>query len=245
MRHVICKYSHKNLVLITSLFSVLVTQLMVHGGYYVFGIDVRMSEQVVSIIAPLSISSLVTWLLFDLLKKLDSLEQEMRGLANHDQLSGTLTKKAFIDHANDRMKISRRENQEITLLMMDLDHFKKVNDTYGHLAGDYVIKSVGQLLNRNKREADLVGRFGGDEFIMLLWGTDAAGATQFANDLCKTVKELNLLHIGNSINLSVSIGISEAYRGEHGEVAELVSQADKALYLAKKSGRDKSVAFEQ
>jgi hypothetical protein len=86
MRHVICKYSHKNLVLITSLFSVLVTQLMVHGGYYVFGIDVRMSEQVVSIIAPLSISSLVTWLLFDLLKKLDSLEQEMRGLANHDQL---------------------------------------------------------------------------------------------------------------------------------------------------------------
>lgn len=245
MRHVICKYSHKNLVLVTSLFSVLLTQLMVHGGYYVFGIDVRMSEQVVSIIAPLSIAFVVTWFLFDLLKKLDSLEKEMRGLANNDHLSNTLTKKAFLELANDRMKIARREKQDISLLMMDLDHFKIVNDTYGHLAGDYVIKSVGQLLNRNKREADLAGRFGGDEFIMLLWGTDAAGAIQFASDLCVTVKRLELQHNGNIINLSTSIGLSGVYGGNHEEVTEIVSQADKALYLAKKSGRDKFVAFEQ
>ena len=245
MRHILCKYSHKSLVLITSLFSLLATQVMMHGGYYVFGIDVRLSEQIVSTIAPLSIAFFITWFLFDLLKKLDSLEQEMRGLAKHDQLSETLTKNAFLEHANDRMKIARRERREISLLMMDLDHFKKVNDSYGHLAGDYVIKSVGQLLNRNKREADLVGRFGGDEFIMLLWGTDAAGAIQFANDLCKKVKRLNLRHDGNIINLSTSVGLSGAYGGNHEDVAELVSQADKALYLAKKSGRDKSVEFER
>lgn len=245
MRYILCKYSHKSLALITSLFSLLATQVMMHGGYYVFGIDVRLSEQIVSTIAPLSIAFFITWFLFDLLKKLDSLEQEMRGLAKHDQLSETLTKNAFLEHANDRMKISRREKREISLLMMDLDHFKKVNDSYGHLAGDYVIKSVGQLLNRNRREADLVGRFGGDEFIILLWGTDAAGAIQFANDLCKKVKRLNLRHDGNIINLSTSVGLSGAYGGNHEDVAELVSQADKALYLAKKSGRDKSVEFEQ
>lgn len=245
MRTLLCKYSHKSLTLITSLFSVFATQVMMHGGYYVFGIDVRASEQIVSIIAPLSIAFVVTWFLFDLLKKLDCLEQEMRGLANHDHLSDTLTKKAFLELANDRMKIARREKLDVSLLMMDLDHFKTVNDTYGHLVGDSVIKSIGQLLNRNKREADLVGRFGGDEFIMLLWGTDNAGAIQFANDLCVTVKRLELQHNGNIINLTTSIGLSGVYGGSHEEVTELVSQADKALYLAKKSGRDKFVTFEQ
>lgn len=130
------------------------------------------------------------------------------------------------------------------MLMMDLDNFKKINDTHGHLAGDYVINSVGQLLNQNRREADLVGRFGGDEFIMLLRGADAAGAMQFANDLCKLIKGLELQYNGNSIKVSTSIGISGVYGGNHEDFAELISQADKALYLAKKSGRDKSVAFD-
>lgn len=245
MRHVISKYSHKTLVFITSLASVLATQIMMHVGYNLFGVEVRFSEQVISIIAPLIIASAVTWLLFDLLKNLDSLEKEMRELANYDQLSDTLTKKSFLDHANDRIKIARRDKRKIALLMMDLDHFKIINDTYGHLTGDYVIKSIGQLLNRNKREADLVGRFGGDEFIMLLWGTNATGAIQFANDLCKAVKGLKLQHNGHNINLSTSIGLSGVSTGNHEEIADLLSQADKALYLAKKLGRDKSVPFEQ
>lgn len=244
LRHLLTKYNNIVLASLAALFSLLATQFMMHGGYYLYGVEVRRSEQVISTIAPLSIAFFVTWFLFGLLKKLDFLEQKMRELAKKDQLSETLTKTTFLEHAEDRIKVARRENQKISLLMMDIDNFKKVNDTYGHIAGDLVIKSVGQLLNRSKREADLVGRFGGDEFLMLLWGTDAAGAIQFSNHLRQEVKNLNLIYNENNIKVSISIGLSGAYEDNQREVSEIVSQADKALYAAKELGRDRSVTFE-
>jgi len=242
-RHILNKYSRKKLIFASTLFAIILTNLLMFVGYALFSIEIRTSEFIIAIIAPLVVASIISSFLVDLLVKLNVLEKEMRHLANYDHLTNTLTRKEFFEKASEYRKIAQREKINTTFLMVDIDYFKKINDTHGHLAGDYVLSRFGHLLNQNKRETDLVGRFGGDEFILFLWGTDTVGALNYAEVLHNNLKNLGFQYNEVAINFTISIGISRTDIENQLEISALVDQADKALYAAKETGRNKTVVY--
>jgi len=130
------------------------------------------------------------------------------------------------------------------VLLLDVDHFKAVNDTHGHAKGDEVLKYLANVLLQNSRESDTVGRFGGEEFFMLLHGTDASGALIVANRVLKQVNQP--VDFGDdSVAVTVSIGIAELDGTEKlTDPAELIRRSDKALYAAKKNGRNRVEVFQ-
>ncbi len=210
--------------------------------YKILRAQIRPSEILVGILAPILIAPTVTWYLFGLIKELDVLEKEMRTLATYDQLTTLLTKRAFIEKATHYFNIARRGRHRFSILMVDLDHFKEINDTFGHIVGDHFLQKFGVIINQDKRETDLIGRYGGEEFIFLLWETDFSGVMQYTDKLHDKLRNMKLQHDGNNIQCTISIGVAYySPSGKTQELTETIKQADNALYLAKKTGRNKTV----
>ncbi len=146
--------------------------------------------------------------------------------------------------------IRNQDNAKLSIVMCDIDHFKKVNDTYGHQAGDKVLSAVAKLLKDSARETDFVGRFGGEEFVCVLTASDIKGSWTFCERFRKEVSELSITHDGKKIPVTVSLGtatiVAKPIQGKDPtEIAkDLVSKADTALYAAKKGGRNKTCQHE-
>ena len=149
------------------------------------------------------------------------------------------------------IKGSLRETQGLSVLLCDIDHFKKVNDTYGHQAGDYVLAMVAGLAKATSRDSDIVGRFGGEEFIIVLNNTDREGARTFAERFRERVAEKEFIFEKTTIPVHVSVGTSTFLEkwtdGSSPEVMmkDLVAKADAALYYAKANGRNQVRQFEE
>lgn len=159
---------------------------------------------------------------------------ELRLIARQDSLTGSLTRRAFVD----RMDRLLEKQQTATLLLIDLDRFKSVNDTFGHPIGDLVLKSLAATVQASLRRTDAFGRLGGEEFAVLLPTTDEQGALAFADRLRAEVAARALPEIaGGSITLS--IGIAGHRGGESRD--DWMARADDALYAAKKNGRNRCV----
>lgn len=150
-----------------------------------------------------------------------------------------------------QMKIALREIQAFSVVMVDIDYFKKVNDTHGHQAGDYVLATVAQLLKGEVRETDIVGRYGGEEFIVILANSDVEGAKIFAERFRHRVEATPLVFEGKRIPVTVSSGtatFSERWKpgfNPEGMMKELVHKADNALYFAKANGRNVVAQWEK
>ncbi|HKM29420.1 MAG TPA: GGDEF domain-containing protein, partial [Bacilli bacterium] len=129
----------------------------------------------------------------------------------------------------------------IAVLMADIDFFKSVNDTYGHLVGDRVLIQIAQLAKKAVREGDIVIRYGGEEFMAILPGASQTDARQIAERLRRTVEETVIHHGGQEIKVTISIGINSFPENDVTNVNELIDAADKALYKAKETGRNKVV----
>jgi len=153
----------------------------------------------------------------------------LTGLYNRGHWEGSL-KAAYARH--------QRYGNALSLVMLDIDHFKHVNDTYGHQAGDKVIEQLAQLLREHARESDVPGRYGGEEFGVVLSDTDHAGARIFAERLRQAVEALLVQYNGQDIRFTISLGAADlsAPANDH---AELIARADQALYTSKKTGRNR------
>jgi diguanylate cyclase (GGDEF)-like protein len=164
-----------------------------------------------------------------------------------DPLTGCLNRRGFDQALARAIARSSRSGSEIALLALDLDHFKLINDTHGHLVGDEVLRAAGALLNQACRTGDVVARTGGEEFTVLLPDTDAAGAFQFASRLCELVRGHPFPAATPSsgpIRITTSIGVVAGAPEPRGDFAALFSaRADVALYVAKRSGRDRARAW--
>jgi diguanylate cyclase (GGDEF)-like protein len=166
-------------------------------------------------------------------------EEELRLLAATDVLTGLANRRDFMCRAETEMLRTRRYNFPVSVMMMDIDHFKKVNDTWGHGAGDEVIRQVATIARDVCRVVDLVGRIGGEEFAVLLPQTAMNGALLVAERLRETVAGRTvMLANGQTLNVSISIGVADMTH-EDDELGRLLGRADAALYEAKQLGRNR------
>tara|TARA_B100001105_G_scaffold88429_1_gene70213 strand:+ start:292 stop:2004 length:1713 start_codon:yes stop_codon:yes gene_type:complete len=165
---------------------------------------------------------------------------ELNLLARRDPLTGLPNRRAADERLGSELGRHRRNHQPMTLMGIDIDHFKRVNDSFGHAAGDMVLVQVAQLLQRTLRTTDFVARVGGEEFMVLLPETDAEGGLQVAEKLRGAVQALVLETVG-----SVTISVGMTHRAHtHRDAAAASHAADVALYAAKRGGRNRVVAFE-
>jgi diguanylate cyclase (GGDEF)-like protein len=158
-----------------------------------------------------------------------------------DQLTGLFNRRYLEESFNRELRRATRKQSALSILMIDVDHFKNLNDTFGHEAGDAVLRSLGTLLKEHFRAEDIVCRYGGEEFTVILPETDLEAAHQRSNELCQAAKQMLVQHRGETLR-SISLSVGVAIFGEHGTTADsLLHAADAALYLAKKQGRDRVV----
>ncbi|WP_353265992.1 diguanylate cyclase [Gemmatimonas sp.] len=162
-------------------------------------------------------------------------------LAQTDPLTQLLNRRALTERITAEMERALRFDSTLALLMIDLDHFKKVNDTYGHLVGDDVLRDVGQLLSDTIRGSDIVARYGGEEFLVLLPETDDDGAEKFANRIREAVEEHLFAResLAEPLRLTASIGVAVYPAARIESVEDLFARADAALYRAKADGRNR------
>jgi diguanylate cyclase (GGDEF)-like protein len=173
---------------------------------------------------------------------LSAANERLFDLATTDPLTGCLSRRHFIERANDLIALSRRLGLPTSLVLMDLDEFKRINDTYGHPAGDKVLRGVGQTSRDHVRATDLLGRMGGEEFALLMPQTAIAGATLLADRLRAAI-EIGVTEAAEtSIRITASLGLAEIRPNESFD--SLYARADTALYLAKERGRNRVVLAE-
>ncbi|HET6876421.1 MAG TPA: GGDEF domain-containing protein, partial [Jatrophihabitans sp.] len=178
-----------------------------------------------------------------------ALMRELETAASTDAKTGLLNPVAWEHLAQRELARAQRENYGLGVLIIDIDRFKRVNDEYGHLVGDHVLRGVGRCIETEVREYDGVGRFGGEEFVAVLPDVTELDALVIAERVRTKVNELRICHLSDGVEprdgdlLSVSIGVSCAVFGG-AELPDLLREADAALYRAKASGRNRVVLAE-
>jgi diguanylate cyclase (GGDEF)-like protein len=156
-----------------------------------------------------------------------------------DPLTGLFNRRTFLKRIENEAMRFKRNQKPFSLLFGDIDFFKKVNDTYGHSAGDEILIKISNLLNTEKREIDQAARWGGEEFLILLPETDLNGAVQLGNKIREMIAAQSIIHEGQKISITMSFGASQ-YNGET-SIDKTIDVADQRLYHAKESGRNKVV----
>jgi diguanylate cyclase (GGDEF)-like protein len=166
---------------------------------------------------------------------------ELRQIAVVDTLTGALTRHGFEIEINREMKRAKRYKHSLSLIMIDVDHFKTINDRYGHAAGDAVLRKVVSCIKRELRNDDFIGRLGGDEFVIALPETAISGAESFAERIRQRIADTFVYVMSDKIAATVSLGITTYDRSDR-DVAGMLARADAGLYKAKTEGRNLSVA---
>lgn len=176
---------------------------------------------------------------FELNEELESARQAAEILARTDELTQLLNRRAFYEMGQYLVDQSTRHCSPLSILLIDLDHLKEINDERGHAAGDAALRLLAQVVGQESRRSDVAGRLGGDEFAVLLPHATTRGATEIAERLRDALSRLRLHDSGKETHLTCSVGVAELVAGE--SLDELILRADQALYRAKGLGRDKVV----
>lgn len=169
--------------------------------------------------------------------------EQMRYHAEHDGLTGLWNHRIIVERLRGEIDRSQREGTSLSVILADVDHFKKINDTFGHRAGDQVLKEIGAIFTRSVRSYDWVGRYGGEEFLLILPGTDAESAIVRAEELRLAVQSARILDCENALQVTASFGVASTFPSES-EVEAVIRTVDEALYRAKNSGRNRVVTAE-
>jgi diguanylate cyclase (GGDEF)-like protein len=166
--------------------------------------------------------------------KFEKEKQRLQFLADYDALTKVYNRRKINKELDSEVARAARYGQHFSIIMIDIDHFKKINDTYGHLAGDVVLMEFAELLQNKIRQTDLLGRYGGEEFILVMPSTSLDGAAEIANRLRQYVASFNFTTVGH---ITCSMGVAEYEQDENSST--FVKRADDALYAAKRNGRNR------
>ncbi len=177
------------------------------------------------------------------IREMEILRQDLafvQGQANTDSLTGLANRRFFEAQLLGEMRKASLNGGDLCLLMIDLDHFKEVNDRHGHLMGDQVLKQLAEILNDLVKGRDLAVRIGGEEFVVLLPETPLLGASALANNICLYVEAFDWSRLAEELKITVSIGVARFQAGEDKD--GFIKRADDALYAAKNGGRNRAVS---
>jgi diguanylate cyclase (GGDEF)-like protein len=175
------------------------------------------------------------------LARMAEMALELRKLATVDGLTGAHTRRAFRQEFDRLMTLAARHGHGVSVVTFDIDHFKRINDTYGHAGGDIVLEGVVGVCRKFLRATDFVGRLGGEEFAIALPNTDRAGAMKVAEQLRKAIEATAFIFNDERIDVTASFGVS-TQSSPSDDADKIIARADAALYEAKKAGRNRSVA---
>jgi diguanylate cyclase (GGDEF)-like protein len=172
------------------------------------------------------------------------LREKLHEQAIHDPLTGLFNRRYLEETLWRELHRAHRRNSPVGVAMLDLDHFKRLNDTFGHDAGDSLLRELGQLLREKLRKSDIACRYGGEEFVLILPDSSLADTQRRVEQIRGLIKELRIRHRDQLCDaIATSAGVAAA--PEHGSTAaELLSAADNALYAAKQAGRDRVVVYQ-
>ncbi|WP_445775107.1 sensor domain-containing diguanylate cyclase [Shewanella sp.] len=171
------------------------------------------------------------------LKEVDKARLTAEVIALYDHLTGLFNRRAFTVNASPLWVLGIREQTPFSMILLDIDWFKMINDKHGHAVGDAALKSIAKTLQQHTRKSDVLARWGGEEFIIFLPNTNQADAMQLANDLREKIASITLYHDGGELSVTASFGVAE-YERHMTKVEDLIKLADKALYKAKNCGRN-------
>jgi len=163
---------------------------------------------------------------------------ELKMMASTDPMTKLYNRRYFTKISKHILNLAKRENQDISIIMLDIDKFKTINDTYGHDVGDEVIISLADTLIKHQRKSDIVCRYGGEEFVILLPNTSLDGAKTTAEYIRENVEKLDINIGDKTLKFTVSLGVSSV-KDDESSIEKSLKRADEALYEAKKSGRNK------
>ncbi len=209
------------------------------------GFDIRLNLAIAfAASVPLVVTVPISWVMAGQMLRMYHIEKEMRSIASYDSLTGLLSRYAFFESAVNYVSLANRERTDFSLMIIDLDHFKSINDRYGHPAGDAVLRLFADVVNSVVRRSDITGRLGGEEFAILLPGTRANEALEFSERLHDAIGKAVLKYQNSIIRYSVSIGLASSSPARSDNIDELLTHADLALYQAKREGRNRSVVFD-
>ncbi len=175
-------------------------------------------------------------------RKLKEYAEKLEELSRRDPLTGLYNRRELMERLNLLAKVFSRNQDKLSLIMIDLDNFKTANDTFGHSFGDRILKEIAEEWSKLLRQGDILGRWGGDEFLIILPHADAKGAREVAERLRKKVVEISRKHFPQ-LNISLSAGIAEVNFNVNGDLERFIERADSALYAGKKAGGDTIVIF--
>ncbi|MEJ2528991.1 MAG: GGDEF domain-containing protein [Gammaproteobacteria bacterium] len=167
--------------------------------------------------------------------------EELFKLAKVDGLTNVFNRRHFTTSLENEVDRARRYERELSLLMIDIDHFKRVNDSLGHRAGDYVLKQLADIFVNSSRRVDYVCRYGGEEFAIILPEVDIMGANKFAHKLKNAVATHHFAFEQHPLHITISIGVSDAMDSDQ-SAEDLIETADRRLYLAKERGRNRVIS---
>ncbi|MFT4608299.1 MAG: diguanylate cyclase (GGDEF)-like protein [Urechidicola sp.] len=174
-------------------------------------------------------------------ERLEEQSKELLELATIDPLTGLLNRRELNNRADRMLFQTKRLNLELAMLVIDIDHFKKVNDSFGHATGDEALKHVSKIISNGRRNEDIVARWGGEEFVLLLSNTNNLDAVRIAEFICTSIESTSI----EGVNITISIGIASIYKDKRDSFDNLFSRADAALLTAKRSGRNRVVVSEK
>jgi diguanylate cyclase (GGDEF)-like protein len=172
-----------------------------------------------------------------------TLREKAENEVRKDFLTGLWNRQGFEERVKEETERARRYGRPLSLLMIDIDDFKAINDRFGHPSGDAVLQKVASVLKSGVREPDFVARIGGEEFVMLLPETDLTGATEVAHRICSEVEKCVVESPEGPIRVTVSVGTSSDCCNDESDFAQIVCNADKALYVAKQNGKNRVEEF--
>ena len=180
---------------------------------------------------------------FENKQKILQMQEKLEEQAKNDYLTGLYNRRYFDEKAKKALLKSTKKNSLMSLIVLDIDYFKKINDTFGHAIGDEVIKSLAELLKDNTRKEDIISRFGGEEFVVLLPNTSKEEAFDIAEKLRHKVETTKLnIYDKQFVKFTISLGIDES-NNNSSNISEIINNADMALYEAKNSGRNKTIIY--
>ncbi|RXK06607.1 sensor domain-containing diguanylate cyclase [Halarcobacter bivalviorum] len=173
--------------------------------------------------------------------KLERANTELVDLTNKDYLTKVYNRRYFNDYSKKAIELAKRNNQDISVVAIDIDRFKKINDTFGHTVGDEALITVANILRSNIRKSDIVSRFGGEEFVMLLNNASLTEATVIAEKI-RVIIEDTIIKVGDKeIDITASFGVATLNKENDENISITLQRADDLLYLAKKHGRNEVV----